>query len=57
MPASGWSLPKSDGSTPTSSALLAFSASRAKQLMPLVTTLSGSLAAATTVPPGHMQNV
>ena len=27
------------------------------QLMPLVTTLSGSLAAATTVPPGHMQKV
>ena len=45
------------GLTETNSALFAFSPSRAKRLMPFVHTPSSSLEAATTVPPGHMQNV
>ena len=42
---------------PTSSALLAFLPSLASELMPSTITPPFSLAAATTVPPGHMQNV
>ena len=56
-PARGWSLPKSSGPTPTSSAAFAFDPSRAKRLMPFTTTPPSSLAAHTTSPPGHMQNV
>ena len=56
-PASTSSPSRSSGRTSTSRALLAFSPSRAKRLMPFVHTPPSSLAAATTVPPGHMQNV
>ena len=57
MPASGCSLGKSFGSMPTRSAEFAFSPSRASELIPFTITHSFSLAAATTVPPGHIQNV
>ncbi|MOA60757.1 hypothetical protein D3C78_1857230 [compost metagenome] len=56
IPASGWSLGKSSGVMPTTMAELAFCSSRAYWLMPLVTRRFGSEAAATTRPPGHMQN-
>ena len=40
----------------TSSALFALAPSRAWRLMPFTHTPPSSLAAATTLPPGHMQN-
>ncbi len=46
----------SSGVTFTSSAALALTPARASSLAPLVTATSGSEAAATTSPPGHMQN-
>jgi hypothetical protein len=42
---------------PTTIAALALRSLREYWLMPLVTTRPGSLAAATTVPPGHMQKL
>ena len=56
-PASTSSPGRSSGRTSTRRALFAFSPSRAKRLMPFTTTPPSSLAAATTCPPGHMQNV
>lgn len=59
MPASGeFSMPgKSLGSMPTTMPALALRSLREYWLMPLVTTPPGSDAAATTVPPGHMQKL
>jgi hypothetical protein len=42
---------------PTTSPALALRSAREYWLMPFVTTRSGSLVAATTVPPGHMQKL
>ena len=48
---------KSLGSMPTTRPALALRSLRLYWLMPLVTTRPGSLVAATTVPPGHMQKL
>ena len=57
MPPSGDRSGKSAGFSVTSKAAFAFSPSRAWSDMPFVTTPPSSEAAATTYPPGHMQNV
>ena len=57
MPPSGDRSGKSTGFSVTSKAAFAFSPSRAWSDMPFVTTPPSSEAAATTYPPGHMQNV
>ena len=57
-PASGPALAgKSSGTTPTRKPPLMFFPSRARKLMPLVTTCPWAEEAATTSPPGHTQKV
>ena len=56
MPASVSPSGKSAGVRSTTMPALALRSAREYWLMPLVTSRPGSEAAATTVPPGHMQN-